>query len=736
MADARANASFGRFRPAAVWQLARLSGRASAPVQGDWFPAAVPGAVQLDWARARGLPDPYYGSNVRAYDGLEDSYWLYRTEVPRAERRADERLYFTCAGVDYECEVRVGGAVVLSHRGMLTPFEVDVSLVPPGTALEVLLFPAPKRHPEPADRSQASHVTKPAVSYGWDWHPRLIPIGLCEQAGFEVRPRVHLRRVDFSYTLSEDLSSAEIIVSVEGSDPAARFAWSLADDQGRVVVESQGPRAFLERPRLWWTHDHGGPALYTLEVVLAGGDAMRRRVGFRRVRLVMYPGQWDADKAMPKSRDKPPVTVELNGRRIFAKGSNWVCPDIFHGRIDAGTYRPLLVLARDAHFNLLRCWGGAPAPKEEFFEMCDEMGLLVWQEFPLACNHYPDDPAYLGTLDLESRALIRRVRQHPCLGLWVGGNELFNSWSRMTDQSLPLRLLNRNCYDLDPHTPFMPTSPIEGLGHGDYRFRNRGRDAFEIFQHAQCTGYPEFGCPGASPVEYLKTFIPRDELWPPRPGTSWETHHGIAGWEGDANSWLFLNTLEDYFGPLASLEETVAKSTWLQLEGYKALYEEARRQQPRCSMALNWCYNEPWPTAANNSIINWPARPKPAYEGVKAACRPVLASARIPRFQWRAGEQFTAELWMLNDSAEAQAGGTLTAELVGRGGRWRLRDWVFPALRPQENLHGPSVSLALAAALGEEFVLELSVAPRADWSSTYMLSLRAAHLPALPQQTA
>jgi beta-mannosidase len=151
-------------------------------------------------------------------------------------------------------------------------------------------------------------------------------------------------------------------------------------------------------------------------------------------------------------------------------------------------------------------------------------------------------------------------------------------------------------------------------------------------------------------------------------------------------------------------------------------------------MALSWCYNEPWPSAANNSIVNWPARPKPSYGAVQAACRPVLASARIPRFQWSAGETFTAELWMLNDSAEALPGGTLTAELVLGAGRSRLSQWTFPGLSPQENLRGPAVSMELPGAAAEEFVLELSVSPRADWSSTYRLSLRAAGLPPLPKQ--
>ena len=172
-------------------------------------------------------------------------------------------------------------------------------------------------------------------------------------------------------------------------------------------------------------------------------------------------------------------------------------------------------------------------------------------------------------------------------------------------------------------------------------------------------------------------------------------------------------------------------STWLQSEGYKSIYEEARRQQPRCSMALSWCYNEAWPCAANNSIINWPARPKPAYHSIRAACRPVLASARIPRFQWAAGEVFTAQLWILNDSPGSQAAGRICADLVCGRDRWRLCDWDFPSLAAQANLRGPDLSFALPAHASGEFALELAVSPGAHWSSTYRLSLRKAGLPAL-----
>jgi beta-mannosidase len=708
-------------RVAARWELARLERRDAAPA--GWIPASVPGAVQLDWACAHGLPDPAFGDNVRAYDGLEDYHWLYRARVPAPRGRKSDQLVFVCEGVDYACEVRLGGRSVLRHEGMFSPFELDLSDCPAGTELEILVLPAPKRPGAPPDRTQASHVCKPAVSYGWDWHPRLIPLGLWAGAAFVVRPAAHLGHVDFAYTLGGDLSRAEITVVAE-STGAGQPSWRLLDAGGKTVVEGTRTQASLSCPRLWWTHDHGEPALYTLEVTIAEGDVFRRRVGFRQVRLVMHEGAWKHPKGFPVTRSNPPVTVELNGRVIFAKGSNWVSADIFPARVTAETVKPLLRLARDANFNILRSWGGAIVNPEAFFDQCDELGLLVWQEFPLACNNYPDDPSYLRILDQESRSIIRRVRQHPCLGIWGGGNELFNSWSGMTDQSLAIRLLNRNCYDLDPATPFLPTAPVEGMGHGDYRFRDdTGREVFEVFQKASNTAYSEFGCPGPSAAEVLRMIIPDSELWPPRAGTSWQTHHAFRAWEADPQSWLYLRTLEHYFGPTDTLDELVARGSWLQSAGYQAIFEEARRQKPRCAMALNWCFNEPWPSAAGNSIVNWPARPKAAYRAVQAACRPVLASARFAKFQWTVGERFTAEIWLLNDAAGDVEAGEVEVVLAAGASSTTLLLWAFPKIAAGQNLAGPCVSAVLPSVESDSFELRLGAGPGGAWSTSYRLGL-------------
>ncbi len=277
--------------------------------------------------------------------------------------------------------------------------------------------------------------------------------------------------------------------------------------------------------------------------------------------------------------------------------------------------------------NLIRCWGGAIVPPEEFHDACDELGLMVWQDFPLGCNRYEGAPAYLAVLDQESKSIIRRLRAHPSLALWCGGNELFNSWSGMTDQDLAIRLLNRNCYDLDPERPFLSTAPVAGMAHGHYVFRDaRGDEVFQIMARSSATAYTEFGCPAPADAEILRETLPDDELFPPRPDTSWESHHAFKAWA--PNSHLLLDVIEDYFGPSETLEQLVERGQLLQAEGLKCLFEEARRQKPRASMALNWCFSEPWPAAANLSVVGWPDRPKPSLAAVGQSSR----SARSRRF--------------------------------------------------------------------------------------------------------
>jgi beta-mannosidase len=700
-----------------------------------WYPATVPGAVQLDYALAHNWEAYYYAENRKEYLWMEDVYWTYKTRFENLGLQKGEQLFFVSLGIDYEFEIWLNGKKLLYQEGMFTPVNLNLTNnLKEKNELLVIIYPAPKLPGFDMNRSQAAQSVKPAVSYGWDWHPRLVPLGIWDETFFEIRNESFIKDFFTDFKLNEDFSEAEITVSTEGENlEGMQFEWSLSAADGKTVFHKSGKitserllSVTLENPDLWWPHDHGDQPLYVskINIINSNGkvlDSKKQTVGFRRVRLVMNEGLWQEEIPFPKTRNKPPVTIEINGRRIFSKGTNWVNPEIFPGIITKERYDELLNLALEANFNMLRVWGGGIVNKEAFYEGCNEKGILVWTEFPLACNNYEDNPEYLRVLEQESESIIKRIRKHPSNAMWSGGNELFNNWSGMTDQSLALRMLNSQCYKFDPLTPFIPTSPIYGMGHGHYVFRDFDgqTEVYQWMAEAKSTAYTEFGMPGPSPVDILKTIIPEEELFPPMPGTSWESHHAFKAWVGD--TWLMKDFLAEYFGEPETLEELVENGQWIQSEGYKCIYEEARRQKPWCSMALNWCYNEPWPTAANNSLINYPAKPKPAFYAVANSCRPVLASARIPRFRWKTGETFTVGLFVLNDKYKETGAGKMRIFLKSGNEKREIGSWEFASAPSNKNLEGPVFETIVPNFRPGKMILILDVEGKPEWNSEYEL---------------
>lgn len=695
-----------------------------------WIPATVPGAVQLDIAKAEKYAPHYYAENWKDYLWMEDQYYTYRTSFTKPQLEAGQRALFISNGIDYQFKIFLNGEEMLSQEGMFTPVNLDLTdKLKEKNELKIVISPVPKMRNKPVNRSQAAHVAKPAVSYGWDWHPRLVPLGIWDDTYLEVQEASHIDDFHVNYSLNNDFTEAKINLQMSGRNlNDLAFKWMLKDESGREVLRSEGKTALtFANPQLWWPHDHGKPYLYTsvIELLDVAGKVIQTsesKIGFRNVKLVMNDGAWKEPADFPKSRSVPPAQLEINGRRIFGKGTNWVHPEIFYGTITRERYNELLDLAKEINFNILRVWGGGIVNKESFFELCDEKGLLVWQEFPLACNNYRDEPHYLSILKQEAESIIKRVRKHPSLAMWSGGNELFNSWSGMTDQSIVLRMLNSQCLELDPNTPFIPTSPIMGMAHGNYVFRdlNTREEVFSNMARAHYTAYTEFGMPSPASVEILKTIIPKEELWPPKEGTSWESHHAFKAWV--SNTWLCQDIIEDYFGVSSSLEELVANGQLLQGEGYKCIYEEARRQKPYCSMAVNWCYNEPWPTAANNSLISYPSIPKPGFYAVKNACRPVLASAKFSKFKWTEGDILFVDVWMLNDLATDVPDGKVKIKLVCGNVEIPLLTWDYESMKANVNQAGPTVRVKLPAWKTDRFRLLLEVEGHPEYNSEYTLA--------------
>ena len=638
------------------------NGRNCSKAEHEWFPVTVPGNIQYDYGIFHNFADLNYSDNYKQYLPLEEDHWEYRA-VLSYERKQGERVFFVSGGIDYKYDVIINGEIVYSYEGMFRGFEVDLTEKLNGKEdiLSIHIYPHPKSTGGRVNtRDESDQSCKPPLSYGWDFNPRLLNSGLWEEAYIETRAESYIGSTEVLAKLSDDLSVGTVSFDFECSIPCRT---AIYDMEGNLVYEGNERTVTVENPSLWWCNGQGVPYLYRWEISNER-ESRSGNIGFRTLRLVR--NMTKTLVSFPKGRYAAPITVELNGRRIFAKGTNWVAPALFWGHLDEKIYDEHLSLAHDANMNMIRMHAGSGRPKRYFYDMCDRYGILLWQEFPLACNNYVATPQYMKILESEAISIVKDFRHHPCLAFWCGGNELFNDWSGMDEQSCALRLLNKICYELDYDRPFIYTSPLIGMAHGGYTFYDpqQGGEALQAFQKSENTAYPEFGIPSITNAELLRKVIPEDEITFPLPHTkSWIAHHGFDAW--GHHRWLCQDVLSRYFPRATSLEEMVEQSEWLQSEGYRGAFEEMRRQWPRCSMALNWCFNEPWTTAGNNTLLAFPSYPKPAYYSVKSALRPTLFSAKIEKFVWIADETFEAELWLLNDSPAPKQGSVRVTITLG-----------------------------------------------------------------------
>lgn len=679
------------------------------------FDAEVPGNIQYDYAKANNFKDVYFADGCRQFDALEEDEWEYSTTLS-FDKKPGEGVWFVSRGIDYKYKVCLNGEEIYQNEGMFSPFELDLTDKLSGNdTLTIKIAPHPKRAGAPIAREQADHSCKPPFCYGWDWNPRLLISGLYRDAYIETRNDGYITDCEPTYELSEDLSSAYVNFSFECKLPCRI---TLADKLGNIVYEGENKSFKLDNIALWWCNGEGEPTLYTWKVENEK-YSVSGRLGFRRVKLLRNIGAVESG-GFPLGCYDAPITLELNGRRIFMKGSNFVNADIFPGRVTKERYKELVGLAKDANMNVFRMWGGSGPMHECFYDICDEMGILVWQEFMLACNDYPDENHYLEVLEKEGKSIIKSIKRHPSLALWCGGNELFNGWSGMDEQSLPLRLLDKLCYENDKNTPFIKTSPIMGMAHGGYVFydeKNMGGDIFVSFQRAHKTAYTEFGVPSIAPLSVLKKIIPEDEIFPIEKTDSYVLHHAKGAWGNE--SWACTDILEHYFGKPEGIEDLIEQSNLLQCEGYRAAFEEARRQWPHCSAAINWVYNEPWYTAANNSILTYPETPKPAYYAIKDALRPTLFSARIPKFDWRDGEKFKAEIWLLNDGNDSVSA-TADVYLAIGDREFLLAECIKGECGPKSNTECMSVCFVLPECEDAE-LMRLVIKSADGYSNEYKL---------------
>jgi beta-mannosidase len=465
--------------------------------------------------------------------------------------------------------------------------------------------------------------------------------------------------------------SLHVTVSVDASRAGqGQLFLKLAGNNFDAPVEKQtldiawqgGAQEFswtlpVTEPHLWWPWDHGPQPLYDLvaEVRLADGmisDAVEERIGLRDITFEPNPG------APPSTT---PWVAHVNGEPIYLRGANWVPVDILPGPVTLGDYRTLLELGREAHMNALRVWGGGLREKRAFYSLCDEMGLLVWQEFPIACaflTRYPRDSVYLDLFERESRATIRALRNHPCLALWCVGNEFAPRRHR--------ELVNRArtaVQELDGTRAFRPASPYNGDTHNwDVWLGGAPVNAYKSSTHTgRCHMASEYGLQAPPSAQAMRDFLSADELWPP--GAAWEARNAQ------------LPLLARYARPLLrrdngkparlddmDLDDFVDATQRAQAIGLQTAIEHHRRNKYMCSGTLIWQFSEPWP-AISWSLIDYLWHPKPAYHTVRRTFNPLLVSLDYPIRRYRSGDAFEATVWVLNDRNVSYSGCCVQVQL-------------------------------------------------------------------------
>ena len=648
------------------WQLSRVG-------TNEWFPAVVPGCVHTDLERAGVIPDPFYGDNEYDVEWIHNQDWLYRRVFQVDEKLLfEKRVFLCCKGLDTLATIRLNGQEVAHTDNMHRRWEFDVSgLIKSGDNTIEVQFASPVEYVNrrmeagqgnvisPSDSMPGSPFLRKAMyQWGWDWAPKLPTSGIwrdIELVGYSIARLldVQIRQVHqdflpngrmtnvFPHNHADqglDLESGEegnVRLIVESTvecwtDNPLRLHVALTNPQGdtqskEVELSPDTPvgRAefLIEYPELWWPNGYGEQPLYEVEVCLTQSSARgnsatelqssslsvaKKRIGLRSLELVQNPDEWGKT-----------FYFQVNGVPIFAKGADWVPADQFPSRITQEQYRDLIESAASANMNLLRVWGGGIYENDCFYDLCDEYGILVWQDFMFACAHYPSDPDFLENVRQEAIDNIRRIRHHACLALWCGNNEqewfFTERWSQLDGErrkeylALYYGLLPETVHTWDPDTPYWPASPASskpfedpnGEREGDSHYWDvwHGKLPFTAYRDHYPRFMSEFGFESLPSMKTVKSFSePKD--WNI---TSYimEQHQ-----KNDAGNGLILYYLGETFRFPTSFPMVVYVSQLLQAEAMRYGVEHWRRHRNRyrCMGTIYWQYNDSWPVASWSSI--------------------------------------------------------------------------------------------------------------------------------------
>lgn len=601
------------------------------------IPARVPGSVQGALLDAGIIPDWNVGLNHRECEWVENRHWIYEARIPDEWIQSGMIHRLNCLGLDYSGEVYLNRALVSEFRGSHVPhvFDLTPHLAEKENVLRIV-FLTPPRWLGQFGRTSQMKEWKVRFNYTWDWTARLVQIGIWDSVFLEVTDGREI--ADFRcFTDADPLRAVGEVIADDG----ASLEVSLTAD-GLPIRSETLPvldfdvvgLAWTDLPvALWHPNMHGDQPLYDLTCRLLDKDGneldrVERRVGFKSV-------VWRPCEGAPENAD--PWLCEVNGKPVFLQGVNWVPVRPNFADVTEDDYRKRLELYRDLGLNVLRVWGGAILEKQVFYDLCDELGIMVWQEFPLSSsgvdNYPPDDEQSIAEQAEIARSYISRRQHHASLLMWSGGNELMNPDGTPVGFEHPMMARFKEVAEqLDPVHRLVPTSasgPTEwvtpdswGKGlhwdvHGPWKADGDLAEGWSDFWAKDDALFrSETGSPGASPAEIIRRYAGDLPVMP--------ANHTNPLWRRPPPSVWWIEW-DRFFAEVGrepeSLEEYVAWSQDRQTGALSIAVGRCKERFPACGGVILWMGHDCFPCAANTSIVDFDGNPKPAALALKEIWR-------------------------------------------------------------------------------------------------------------------
>lgn len=619
--------------------------------------ATVPGNAELDLSEAGYLDKNLFKGMATVNSMKCESYgFWYETKFEAPKHSEDETVFIRFGAVDCIAEYYINGSKVYESKNAFIPqeFEITKYLNNGENVLLVHISPALKAELESEynysifcfNLNSLLSIRKPTHSFGWDIFPRAVSAGIWRDADIVVKNKFSFENIHYKASVSADGKSASVRFYVSVNAPAkalmknggltVRIRGTCKDSVifGESVLErKKNAHIFpkIENPKIWWPAGYGEANVYDTTIGLYDGDILvdevTLNVGLRELRL---------ERTDTLNCERPRFHFIVNGQEIFIKGSNWVPVDAYHSR-NKSRYPRALALASDVGCNMLRVWGGGVYEDDEFYDYCDRNGILVWQDFMMACQRLNITEEMKENLRTEFKSVVKTLRTHPCLAVYSGDNEVDESSvgnGLNPDTNIITRqILPEVISEYDPFTPYIPSSPyVKGEFVNAYRCGEDiaverhlwgARDYYkaDFYKNSKACFVGETGYHGCPDVASIREIVDEDFVWPIY-NEQWILHSS-----DQKGNWHRVRLMDDQivqlFGKrVENVEDFSFASQISQAEAKKYFIERVRIKRPYTGGILWWNLIDGWPQMSD-AVVDYFYRKKIAYHYIKTSQQPI-----------------------------------------------------------------------------------------------------------------